>query len=73
MASVPISMNQLESITESVARDLLEQWAIEDRFTEDQIGKAQQDAIDDTAFVINAFMTLLNETMMTSAEQSKLI
>jgi len=73
MASVPISMNQLENITESVARDLLEQWAIEDRFTEDQIAKAQQDAIDDTAFVINAFMTLLNETMMTSAEQSKLI
>jgi len=73
MASVPLSMNQLEQITEIVARDLLEQWAIEDRFTEDQLEKATQDAVDDTAFVINQFMSLLNEVMLTTAEQSKLI
>ena len=66
-------MNQLEQITEIVARDLLEQWAIEDRFTEDQLEKATQDAVDDTAFVINQFMSLLNEVMLTTAEQSKLI
>jgi len=40
MANVPLSMNQLEQITEIVARDLLEQWAIEDRFPEDQLEKA---------------------------------
>lgn len=73
MASVPLSMNQLEQITEIVARNLLEQWAINDRFTEDQLEKATQDAVDDTAFVINEFMSLLNEVMMTTAEQSKLI
>jgi len=73
MASVPLSMNQLEQITEIVARDLLEQWAIEDRFPEDQLEKATQDAVDDTAFVINQFMSLLNEVMLTTAEQSKLI
>jgi len=66
-------MNQLEQITEIVARDLLEQWAIEDRFPEDQLEKATQDAVDDTAFVINQFMSLLNEVMLTTAEQSKLI
>jgi len=73
MANVPLSMNQLEQITEIVARDLLEQWALEDRFTEDQLEKATQDAVDDTAFVINQFMSLLNEVMLTTAEQSKLI
>jgi len=73
MASVPLSMFQLEQITEIVARDLLEQWAIEDRFPEDQLEKATQDAVDDTAFVINQFMSLLNEVMLTTAEQSKLI
>jgi hypothetical protein len=73
MANVPLSMNQLEQITEIVARDLLEQWAIDDRFTEDQLEKATQDAVDDTAFVINQFMSLLNEVMLTTAEQSKLI
>lgn len=73
MASVPLSMNQLEQITEIVARDLLEQWALEDRFTVDQLEKAKQDAVDDTVFVINQFMSLLNEVMLTTAEQSKLI
>jgi len=73
MANVPLSMFQLEQITEIVARDLLEQWAIEDRFPEDQLEKATQDAVDDTAFVINQFMSLLNEVMLTTAEQSKLI
>jgi len=73
MANVPLSMNQLEQITEIVARNLLERWAIEDRFTEDQLEKATQDAVDDSAFVINEFMSLLNEVMLTTAEQSKLI
>lgn len=73
MASVPLSVKQLEQITEIVARNLLERWAIEDRFTEDQLEKATQDAVDDSAFVINEFMSLLNEVMLTTAEQSKLI
>ena len=38
-----------------------------------QLEKATQDAVDDTAFVINQFMSLLNEVMLTTAEQSKLI
>lgn len=73
MANVPLSVKQLEQITEIVARNLLERWAIEDRFTEDQLEKATQDAVDDSAFVINEFMSLLNEVMLTTAEQSKLI
>ena len=73
MANVPLSVKQLEQITEIVARNLLERWAIEDRFIEDQLEKATQDAVDDSAFVINEFMSLLNEVMLTTAEQSKLI
>jgi len=73
MASVPLSVNQLEQITEIVARNLLERWAIDDRFTVDQLEKATQDAVDDTAFIINEFMSLLNEVMLTTAEQSKFI
>jgi uncharacterized FlaG/YvyC family protein len=73
MSSVPLSTNQLETIVEVVARDLLEQWAISDRFTEDQIEKAQQDAVDDTVFVINNFMEHFNTYMMFEADKKSLI
>jgi uncharacterized FlaG/YvyC family protein len=73
MSQVPLSTAQLEKIVETVARDLLEQWAITDRFTEDQIEKAQQDAVDDTVFVINNFMEHFNTYMMFEAEKKSLI
>lgn len=71
MSSVPLSMEKLELITEIVARDLLEQWAIDDRFTEENMEKATQDAVDDTIFVINNFMEHFNEMMLQSSQEIK--
>jgi hypothetical protein len=65
MSQVPMSTEQLEVIVEIVARNLLEKWAIDDRFTIDELVLATQDAVDDTVFVINEFMSLFNETMLT--------
>ena len=72
MAQVPLSVNQLETIVETVSRDLLEQWALNDRFGIDDIEKAKQDAVDDTIFVINQFMEHFNTYMMFEAEKKKL-
>jgi len=71
MSSVPLSANHLNTIVEIVARDLLEKWAINDRFTEDEIELAKDNAVDDTIFVINNFMTHFNEYMLTQAESDK--
>lgn len=73
MTSVPLNINQLETITEIVARDLLEEWAINDRFTEDQIVQSTQNAISDTIFVMNRFMTLFNEQMLQTAVDKHII
>jgi len=73
MSSIPLSMKQLEDITTAVARDLLENWALNDRFTEDELEQATQNAVDDTVFVINNFMEHFNEYMMFEAEKKKLI
>ena len=73
MTSVPMNITQLETITEMVARDLLEEWAINDRFTEDQIVQATQNAISDTIFVMNKFMTLFNEQMLQTAIDKNII
>jgi hypothetical protein len=72
MAQIPLSVNQLETIVETVSRDLLEQWALNDRFNEDDLDKAKQDAVDDTIFVINQFMEHFNTYMMFEAEKKKL-
>ena len=72
MAQVPLSVNQLETIVETVSRYLLEQWALNDRFGEDELDKAKQDAVDDTIFVINQFMEHFNTYMMFEAEKKKL-
>ena len=72
MAQVPLSVNQLETIVETVSRDLLEQWALDDRFGIDNLEKAKQDAVDDTIFVINQFMEHFNTYMMFEAEKKKL-
>ena len=72
MSNVPLSMKQLEDITTIVARDLLEQWAISDRFTEDEMVKYAQYAVDDVVFVINNFMEHFNTYMMFEAEKRKI-
>jgi enamine deaminase RidA (YjgF/YER057c/UK114 family) len=71
MSSVPMSVNQLEDITTSVARDLLEQWAINDRFTIDELEEAKKNVVDDTIFVINNFMEHFNNLMMQASQEPK--
>ena len=75
MSNVPLSMEQLESITTVVAQELLEDWALNDRFTEEDLAQATQNAVDDTILVINSFMEQFNYLMMTESENtpSKLI
>ena len=73
MSSIPLSTDKLETIVEVVARNLLEKWAIEDRFSEDKLVKATQDAIDDTVFVINSYMEHVNTYIMMEAESRKII
>jgi hypothetical protein len=73
MSSIPLSMNQLEDITTTVAQELLEQWAINDRFNEEDMVKAAKDAVDDVVFVINKFMEQFNYHMLIESEKAKLI
>jgi hypothetical protein len=73
MSNVPLSMNKLEAICESVARELLEEWAINDRFTEENLEKAVKDATGDTIFVINSFMEKFNSEMVAEATEKKII
>ena len=68
---IPISINSLEKIVEIVATELLEQWAIDDRFTEDKIEGAKQDALDDTIYVVNSFMNYFNEAMLETKTENK--
>jgi enamine deaminase RidA (YjgF/YER057c/UK114 family) len=71
MSSVPIPMNQLEDITTAVARDLLEQWAINDRFTLEELEEAKKNVVEDTIFVINNFMEHFNNLMMQASQETK--
>ena len=73
MTSVPLKLEQLNTITEIVARDLLEEWAINDRFTEDKLDESTTNAVNDTIFVMNRFMTLFNEQMMQEAINKNII
>jgi ribosomal protein S13 len=73
MASIPLALEELEAIAEIVSRELLEQWAIDDRFTEEQMTEAALNAVDDTIFVINRFMEQFNSIMMEKARESKII
>jgi len=63
MAEVPVSINDLNDIAVAVSRDLLEKWAIDDRFTEEQLDEYSKYAADDTIFVINKYMEYLNFKM----------
>ena len=69
MANVPLSIEALEEIAANVARDLLEQWAIDDRYTEENVVEATQNAISDTLFVINKYMEEVNTYMLVEAEK----
>ena len=73
MSNVPISMKSLEDITTQVAQELLESWAIDDRFEENDIEKATQNAVDDTVLVINSFMEKMNDAMIQQPKENKLV
>jgi hypothetical protein len=73
MANVPLSMEQLENITSQVAQELLEDWAIHDRFDENKLIEATQNAVNDTVLVINSFMEKFNDTMIQQSENKNLI
>ena len=64
MSSVPLSQKDLEAVIEVISRDLLEQWAINDRFKEDEMSQAVDNALDDTVFIVSEFMQHFNELMM---------
>lgn len=68
MSNVPLSIEQLEQVVQTVAHGLLEKWAIEDRFTEEQIAQYAQHCVDDTVFVINSYMEAVNDLMLSQAE-----
>ena len=70
MTNLPVALEDLENITEVVARNLLEQWAIDDRFSEENIEKATINAVNDTIFVMNNFMQLFNQKMLLQSQQS---
>lgn len=72
-SSVPLSLSELEQAVQEVAHSLLEKWAIEDRFTEEQMLDYVQYSVDDTAFVINSYMQAMNNIMITKAQQLKII
>lgn len=73
MSSVPLSPKQLEDIVVSVARDLLENWGVNDRFVDEDLVKVGQYSVDDTVFVINSFMEYFNQLMIMEAENKSLI
>jgi hypothetical protein len=72
-SSIPLSLTELEQAVQEVAHSLLEKWAIEDRFTEEQMLDYVQYSVDDTAFVINSYMQAMNNIMITKAQQLKII
>jgi len=61
--SIQLPTQQLERIISQTAQDLLEKWAVDDRFTEDQLTNYAQYAIDDTVFVVNQYMIYFNMVM----------
>lgn len=73
MASVPLSIDQLEQITIKVAQELLESWAINDRFPEEESDKYSQYAVDDTILIINKFMEQFNQHMLEESQKVSLI
>lgn len=60
-SSIPLDLKNLEKLVTMVASDLLEQWAITDRFAPEEQDKYSQLAVEDTIFVINNYMGKFNE------------
>lgn len=73
MANVPLSIKQLEDIATFVSRELLENWAINNRFDENKISEAAANAVDDTIFIINKFMEQFNYYMLLQENTSQII
>ena len=73
MASVPLSLTELETIAADIAQELLEDWAINDRTINEDAIKAAQDAISDTILVINSFMEKMNNAMDEKAREQRII
>jgi hypothetical protein len=73
MASVPLSLSELETIAADIAQELLEDWAINDRQINEDSVKAAQDAISDTILVINSFMEKMNNAMDEKAREQRII
>jgi hypothetical protein len=73
MASVPLSLTELETIAADIAQELLEDWAINDRVINEDAVKAAQDAISDTILVINSFMEKMNNAMDEKAREQRII
>jgi hypothetical protein len=71
--TTPLSVQELEVVLETVARNLLEKWAIEDRFTEEEMFDHIQYSVDDTAFVINNYMEVINDLMISKATENRII
>jgi uncharacterized protein YaaR (DUF327 family) len=63
-ASVPLGLTDLEEIVEAVAHNLYNKWAIEDRFSEENMVEYAQHSVSDTVQVINDYMSLFNEKLM---------
>ena len=61
--SIPLPTAKLEQIISQTAQDLLEKWAIDDRFTEEELTNYAQHAIDDTVFIVNQYMIYFNMVM----------
>jgi len=72
-SSTPLSVQELEMALETVARNLLEKWAIDDRFTEEEMFEYVQHSVDDTAFVINNYMEVVNDLMINRAVEKSII
>jgi len=73
-ASVPLGLTDLEEIVEAVAHNLYNKWAIEDRFSEENMVEYAQHSVSDTVQVINDYMSLFNEKMIQSqAEKLDLV
>lgn len=68
-SNIPLALSQLEQVVEVVAHNLYAKWAEEGRFAEDEVTQAAINSVDDTVFVINEYMTAVNDYIMQSAQE----
>ena len=72
MAEVPVNNEELENIVSAVAHELYSKWAIDDRFTEEQVEEFAGYAVEDAVFVIGVYMDKINELMAEKQRESLL-